>query len=208
MKKLFIVGAGGFGRELAAWINDLPPSDRGWVWQGFLDDNVEALKPFGGFASVAPLATHRVSGDNVYLCGIGSPVIKKKLVEPLLKQGALFTNFIHPRATVGERVKLGQGVVICPECVLSCDIELGDFTMVNLRSTIGHDVKVGPWSTLSAQCDLTGGVELGTSVFLGSRVSIIPGKKVGDGATVGAGSTVMTNVPPHVTAVGNPARVL
>jgi sugar O-acyltransferase (sialic acid O-acetyltransferase NeuD family) len=208
MKKLFIVGAGGFGRELAAWINHLAPSDRNWVWQGFLDDNVDALNLFGSFASVAPLAAHRVSSDNVYLCGIGSPAVKKKLIEPLLKQGAVFTNFIHPRATIGERVKLGQGVVICPECVLSCDIELGDFTVVNLRSTIGHDVKVGSWSTLSAQCDLTGGVELGTSVFLGSRVSVIPGKKIGDGATVGAGSTVMTNVPSHVTVVGNPARIL
>jgi len=208
MKKLFIVGAGGFGRELAAWLNDLPPQSRDWEWQGFLDDNVDALKPFGNFASVVPLASHRVSDQNIYLCGIGAPAIKKKIVEPLLKQGAVFISFIHPRATIGDRVKLGQGVVICPECVLSCDIELGDFSMVNLRSTIGHDVKVGPWSTLSAQCDLTGGVELGTTVFLGSRVSIIPGKKVGDGATVGAGSTVMTNVPAHVTVVGNPARVL
>lgn len=208
MKKLFTVGAGGFGRELAAWVNDLPPQGRDWEWQGFLDDNVDALKSFGNFASVAPLASHKVSDQNIYLCGIGKPAIKKKVVELLLKQGAVFITFIHPRATVGDRVKLGRGVVICPECVLSCDIELGDFTMVNLRSTIGHDVKVGPWSTLSAQCDLTGGVELGAEVFLGSRVSIIPGKKVGDGARVGAGSTVMTNVPAHVTVVGNPARIL
>lgn len=208
MKNLYIVGAGGFGRELAAWINDLPSQSRDWVWQGFLDDNAAALKPFGNFASVSPLASHKVSAQNIYLCGIGSPAIKKKVVEPLLKHGAEFISFIHPRATIGDRVKLGQGVVICPECVLSCDIELGDFTMINLRSTIGHDAKVGPWSTISAQCDLTGGVELGAEVFLGSRVSIIPGKKVGDGAIVGAGSTVMTNVPAHVTAVGNPARVL
>lgn len=208
MKKLYIVGAGGFGRELAAWINDLPSHARDWEWKGFLDDNVDALKPFGNFAEVSPLVSHRVSDQNIYLCGIGSPAIKKKVVEPLLAQGAAFISFVHPRATIGDRVKLGRGVVICPECVLSCDIALGDFTMVNLRSTIGHDAKVGPWSTISAQCDLTGGVELGVAVFLGSRVSVIPGKKVGDGATVGAGSTVMTNVPAHVTAVGNPARVL
>jgi sugar O-acyltransferase (sialic acid O-acetyltransferase NeuD family) len=208
MKKLYIVGAGGFGRELAAWINDLPAQGRGWVWQGFLDDNVDALKSFGDFATVSPLSSHRVSDQNIYLCGIGTPAIKRKLVKPLLEQGAVFISYVHPRATIGDRVKLGLGVVICPECVLSCDIELGDFAMVNLRSTIGHDAKVGPWSTISAQCDLTGGVELGTAVFLGSRVSVIPGKKVGDGATVGAGSTVMTNVPAHVTVVGNPARVL
>lgn len=208
MKKLFIVGAGGFGRELASWINDIPEGDRNWIMSGFLDDDSNALDSFGNFASVLPLASHQVSQENVYLCGVGSPKIKKKIIQSLLKLGAQFISFVHPRATIGDRVKLGTGVVICPESVLSCDIELGDFTMVNLRSTIGHDVRVGPWSTISSQCDLTGDAELGAEVFFGSRVSIIPGKKVGDGATVGAGSTVMSNIPAHVTAVGNPARVL
>lgn len=208
MKKLFIVGAGGFGRELASWINDIPESERNWIMSGFLDDDSNALKPFGNFASAMPLASHQVSKDNIYLCGVGSPKIKKKVIQPLLEQGAQFISFVHPRAIIGDRVKLGAGVVICPESVLSCDIELGDFTMINLRSTVGHDVKVGSWSTISAQCDLTGGVQLGAEVFLASRVSVIPGKKVGDGATIGAGSVVMTNIPDGVTAFGSPARVI
>lgn len=208
MKKLYIVGAGGFGRELASWINDVPEGERNWIMHGFLDDDSNALKPFGSFASAMPLASHKVSPDNIYICGVGSPKIKKKVIQPLLKQGAQFISFVHPRALIGDRVKLGMGVVICPESVLSCDIELGDFSMINLRSTVGHDVKVGPWSTISAQCDLTGGTQLGAEVFLGSRVSVIPGKKVGDGATIGAGSVVMTNIPDGVTAFGSPARIL
>ncbi len=208
MKKLWIVGAGGFGRELYAWATQHPAVGREWVLAGFLDDNAAALKSFGSFATVSPLASHRVQSDEVFLCGVGQPHVKEKLVEPLLKQGAQFISFVHPQALLGARVKMGQGVVICPGVVISVDVELGDFVMVNLLSTIGHDAKVGAWTTLSAHCDVTGFVQVGSRVFMGSRASIIPQKKVGDRAVIGAGAVVIKDVPSDVTMVGNPAKIL
>jgi serine acetyltransferase len=92
--------------------------------------------------------------------------------------------------------------------VVSVDVDLGDFVMINLNSTVGHDAKIGAWTTLSAHCDVTGFVEVGPRVFMGSRVSIIPTKKIGEGATLGAGSVIIRDVPPRVTMIGNPARVL
>ncbi|NBX34538.1 hypothetical protein EBR16_04160 [bacterium] len=80
--------------------------------------------------------------------------------------------------------------------------------MVNLHATVGHDARIGAWSTLSAHCDVTGGVQVADRVFMGSRVSIIPGRKVGARAVLGAGAVVITDVPPGVTMVGNPAKVL
>jgi sugar O-acyltransferase (sialic acid O-acetyltransferase NeuD family) len=208
MKQLHIVGAGGFGRECHAWASQHPDCGKAWTIAGFLDDNAEALKPFGDFAPVRPLAGHRPSADNVYLCGLGLPGAKEKLVSPLVSAGAEFITFVHPRAILGARVKLGEGVVICPGAVLSTDIVLGDFAMVNLNSTMGHDAELGAWSTLSAHCDLTGHVKVADRVFMGSRASVIPGKKVGSGSIVGAGAVVVADVPPGVTVVGNPARVL
>ena len=106
MKQLHIVGAGGFGRECHAWASQHPDCGRAWVIAGFLDDNAAALKAFGDFAPVRPLAGHRPSADNVYLCGIGMPGLKEKLVAPLLAAGAQFLTFVHPQALVGPRVKL------------------------------------------------------------------------------------------------------
>ena len=105
-------------------------------------------------------------------------------------------------------MKLGRGVVICPGAILSVDIEVGDFAMVNLNCTIGHDASLGPWTSLSAQCDVTGHVRVADRVFLGSRASIIPGKTVGSRSIVGAGAVVVTHVPADVTVVGIPARIL
>jgi sugar O-acyltransferase (sialic acid O-acetyltransferase NeuD family) len=206
MKKLYIVGAGGFGRELKTWVSHHPLFANDLVFEGFLDDNKNALDLFSNFAPVYSLGEHQVSSENIYLCGIALPSLKEKLILSLIEKGAQFESFIHPSSIIGERVQLGRGSVICPQCVLSCDIKLGDFTTLNIATTIGHDVQVGDWTTASAQVDLTGGVKVGRGVFFGSRANVIPQKSIGDYATIAAGAVVFTSVPAKTTFAGNPAR--
>ena len=208
MKKLLIVGAGGFGRELYAWASQHPDCGRVWTLAGFLDDNPNALAAFDRFAPVSPIAGHSPSADHVYLAGMGMPALKEKFIAPLVAAGAEFLTFVHPQALVGARVKLGKGVVVCPGAILTVDIEVGDFAMVNLNCTVGHDVRIGPWTSLSAQCDITGGATVGKGCFFGSRATISPGKTVGDRTVIAAGAVVMTHLPADVLAAGNPARVI
>lgn len=208
MKKLYIVGAGGFGREVYAWVKQHPEFNKSWTLAGFLDDNADALMRFGNFSSVIPLKSHEVLNSNVYICALGLPLVKAKLMAPLIEQKAEFISFVHPTAVIGERVKLGRGVVVCPGVSISVDISIGDFSMIGPNTTIGHDGTIGAWCTLCAQCDITGRVTINDGVFLGSRVSIIPGKKIGNKSILGAGSVVISDVPEGVTVVGNPARIL
>jgi sugar O-acyltransferase (sialic acid O-acetyltransferase NeuD family) len=208
VKKLFIIGAGGFGREVHAWAGQHPDCGAHWELAGFLDDNPAALRDYGDFAAVVPLSGHRPTADTLYLNGLALPELKQRLLPPLLAAGAEFLTFLHPTAKVGERVKLGRGVVLCPGAIVTADADLGDFVVLNLRATVGHDAKVGAWTTANAHCDVTGFVEVGEGVFMGSRASIIPGRKVGAGAKLAAGAVVFTDVPPGVTMFGNPARAL
>jgi sugar O-acyltransferase (sialic acid O-acetyltransferase NeuD family) len=208
VKKLHIIGAGGFGRELYAWASQHPDCGRAWKLTGFLDDNLEALKPFGAFAPVFPLTGHRPAADHLHLVGLGMPRLKEQLVAQLLAAGAEFLTFVHPSAILGARVVLGRGVVICPGAVISVDIDVGDFAMVNLNCTIGHDARIGRWTSLSAHCDLTGGARVGQGCFFGSRATVIPGKNIGDRTVVAAGAVVMTHIPSDVLVAGNPARVI
>ncbi len=209
LRKIYIVGAGGFGREVFAWARQHPACGQAWELGGFLDDAADRLdgKDFPA-RILGPLSGHRVEPDAYYLCGMGQPENKRRLLPDLVNQGARFLTLVHPSCVLGPQVKLGTGVVLCPQVVLTANVEIGDFSMLNTHVTAGHDVRVGRDCTISSFCDLTGGVIVGDGVFLASRVTVVPGKTVGDGAYVGAGSVVLQNVRPGQRVFGVPARPL
>jgi len=209
MKNLYIVGAGGFGREVYGWLMDELTLLKGHTFIGFLDDNEDALSGFDlDHGVVGKITEFEFKEDDYFICGIGSVKCKKRLCQPMLDARAQFLTLVHPTALIGRSVTLGDGVVICPRVTLTCDIHIGAMTMINCHSSAGHDVSVGAWCTISAHCDLTGGTVLEDEVFVGSGVSIIPFKKIGSRATLGAGSVVIRDVPESVSVFGNPARIV
>ena len=207
MKDLYIVGAGGFGREVYAWLLDLPACNVEWRIRGFLDDNLQALDGFDYEPGVVARVSDFQPGEgDLFVCAIGARAHKRRVCEGLKARGAQFFTLVHPTAIVGPNVTLGEGVVLCPRVTVTCDVQIDEMVMLNLHCTVGHDVRIGAWSTVSAQCDLTGSVQVGVGAFLGSGVRVIPGKRIGDDAVVGAGSVVIRNVREGQKVFGNPAR--
>lgn len=207
MKRLLIVGAGGLGREVLAWAQQIPVAERDWEIGGFLNSIPDALDNFA--------CSHRILGhpdtfefadNDRFICAIGDPQARLRVGSALQERGAQFINLIHPTAVIGERCAMGTGCIFCPGAVVTCDVKLGDFVLLNLHSTIGHDATIGAGCTLSCHCDVTGGVRLGEGVLLGSHATILPRVVVGDRSIVGAGSVVLRKVPPDVTVMGAPAR--
>lgn len=208
MKSVYIVGAGGLGREVYDWMQEALDFRKEYRFAGFLDDNRAALQGFALEASITPLKEYRYQEEDYLICGIGNPQLKYKLCQPLVEAGAKFLTLIHPSAKVGARSEIGMGSVICPQVVVTCDVHVGAFVLLNLTTTVGHDAKIGDWSTVSAHCDITGSVQLGTSVFMGSGARVIPKKRVGASATLGAGAVVIRDVSEGCSVFGNPARTI
>jgi sugar O-acyltransferase (sialic acid O-acetyltransferase NeuD family) len=187
MKRLVIIGAGGFGREMLAWARQATSL---FHVIGFLDDNLTALAKFPKDVPVlGRVEDYKPKASDVFVCAMGQIETKRRCVERIL-----------------ENVTFGRGVILCPYAAVSSDVKLGDFVSVNLHSTVAHDSIVGKWSQLHCHVDVTGGVVLGEGVLVGSHASILPGIKVGDNAIVGAGSIVTRDVAPGVTVFGAPAR--
>ncbi len=205
-KNLIIVGAGGFGREVYAWARHSFDFGREWRFKGFLDDNPVALDGMDYPPILGDIGSYSVGEDDYFLCGLGKPELKRKVVSLLLGRGARFASLVHPTVVMGNNVELGTGVILCPRVVLTSDIRLGDFVTLNVGSAVGHDSEVGAYTQSSAFCDITGGVMVGEEVFLGSHASILPRVRVGDRAVIGAGSVAIRNVPDDRTIYGNPAR--
>lgn len=209
IKRLLIVGAGGFGREVYTWAGHAACEAADWGVAGFLDSNPAALD---GFELECPILAdprgYLPRSDEVLICAIGDPATRLQLCRDLKARGARFVNLIHPTAVLGNRVRLGEGTILCPYSVVTTNVSLGDYVVLNLHATVGHDAVLGDGCTLSCHCDVTGGARLGEGVLLGSRASVLPGATVGDYAKVGAGSVVLRTVHAYTTVMGVPAKTL
>jgi len=207
MKDLYIVGAGGCGREVLHIIKDIHRiQGPRWNIKGFLDDTEDPLKGKQcDYGVVGTIKGYQPKENEVLVMAIASPQAKQKLVPMLLERGAKFETIIHPTANLGEFNNIGQGVVIYGGFGMTVNINIGDYATI-LSCSIGHDVRVGDYSTISSLSHLLGGVEVGQGVFLGANSVIAPKAIVEDGAYVGVGSVVLRRVKTGRRVFGNPAR--
>lgn len=208
MKKILIVGAGDFGREMFCWLTTDPRHGVEWEAAGFLDDNLDAMASYAhyGVCVVDSISDYRPADGELLLMGMASPETKLKLATDLQARGAEFMTWIHPTAVISRFGRIGTGTVICPKCVVSADATIGDFVTINCTSNIGHDIHIGNGCTINAQCDLTGHTKLGEGVYVGSNVCVVPKVTIGEYARIGAGSVVVRRVRPHTTVMGPAAR--
>lgn len=207
MKQLIIIGAGGFGREVLAWARQSEGHGTEWVVKGFIDDNPATL---AGLNTPAPwigtIEDHRPASDEVFICAIGIPTQRRKCYERIESRGGRFITLVHRTALIGDRVSLGDGVILCPYSVVSGYNNIGKGVVVNMHATVDHDANVGDWTQVNCHCDITGGAQVGSEVWFGSHVAIAPRIRVGDRAYLGIGSAILRDVDADTKVFGLPAR--
>lgn len=206
-KRLYIIGAGGFGREVLSWLQQMPEWGRDWSFSGFIEDNrteLEGLSFTPGI--VGRIQDWQVTPGDAFVCAIGDPKTRLRITDEFSAQGAEFPIIKHPTATLGLGCKIGVGCILCPGTVITTNVTLGDFVIINANSTVGHDAQIGRGTTLSGHVDITGYAQLGEGVFAGSHASVLPKAKVGAYAKIGAGSVVLRSVVAGATVMGVPAK--
>lgn len=207
MKNLYIIGAGGCGREVLQIVKDINRiQGPTWNIMGFLDDTESPLKGIECDYGVVGTIKDFVPGENdVAVMAIASPQAKKMLVPQLKARGVSFATVIHPNAFIGEFCKIGEGAVVYNGFHMTVNIQIGDFATL-LGCRIGHDVSIGDYCTISGYCNILGHVKIGNGVFFGSTCQVIPYTVVEDDAYIGVGSVVIRRVKAGKRVFGNPAK--
>lgn len=207
MREIVIVGASGFGKEVAFLIEEINKFSSKWKILGFLDDNPEK---HGTLCLGYPVLgdTHWLERRNDVACaiGIGDPRIRRKIVRRLDAWKIDFPCLVHPSVVMHSSVKMRDGVIICAGNILTVEILLGRHVHLNLMNTVGHGAVLDDFCTVYPGVNISGDVKLGPGVSMGTGSEIIQGIKVGEGSIVGAGATVVRDLPPNVVAVGTPAK--
>ena len=206
MKDIVIIGAGGFGREVAWLIEDINKKNMEWNLVGFVDDN----KTIQG----TEVNGYRVVGDIDWLKdqelfvvnAIGDPIIKKKVMDRLDGSKNQYPVLIHPSVIYSESVNFGEGSIICAGNIITVNIEIGKHVIINLDCTIGHDANIGDYSTVLPSVNISGFVKTEECVSVGTGSAIIQGVNIGRNTVIGAGAVVVKDLPANCTAVGSPAK--
>ena len=207
MKKLIIVGASGFGRELLMTIKEINRVDEEWDVLGFIDDNLNALDGIDCTHGIlGTINEWDCEGDALFAMGIADPQTKRLVATKLKERGAKFANILHPTARIADETKIGEGLVLFSYADISVNCRIGDFVFVNSFAQVGHDSIIGDYCTLFPTCSVAGGGALGEGVLIGTGASTYPNISIGNGATVGMNSAVIRNVKDGATVMGVPAK--
>ena len=191
-----IIGNGGFAREIAC--NLKKDSYKFYINKKFITkENIN---------TVSAIEDIDFNKSKILVC-IGDQLIRKKIVESF-PQNASYMTYIDKYAVIlnKETVSIACGSIITPGCLLTTNINIGKFTIVNLNTTIGHDTNIGNFVTISPGVNISGNVSIGNNNFYGTNVSIRDNITTCDDVVVGIGSTVIKNIQKPGTYYGSPIK--
>ncbi|NTY01067.1 NeuD/PglB/VioB family sugar acetyltransferase [Deinococcus sp. JMULE3] len=199
MPELHVIGAGGHAKVLVALARAAGERVVG-VW----DDRGE-----GEVLGAAVLGRVEDLPDRVgvrAVVAVGSNAARLRLAG--LFRNVSWAALVHPAAWVAPGARLGPGCVVMAGAVVQPDACLGAQVIVNTLAGVDHDGLLEDGVHVAPGTRLAGNVTLREGAFLGVGAACVPGVTVGAWATVGAGAVVTRDVPPGVTVVGVPARLI
>ena len=211
MKKIAIIGAGGFGREVACLINAINEKSKEWDFIGFFDDVKDI-----GYENEYGKVLGRIKDLNSYpesldvVVAIAKPSAIEVIVKSITSPNIYFPNLIAPNVIFFDKnnISLGRGNIISFGCSISCNVHIGNFNIVNCCILIGHDTKIGDYNAIMPSTNISGNVTMGERNFLGVSSVILEKLTIGNDTTIGANSLIFRNTKDKNTYIGNPASIV
>ena len=138
MKRLIILGAGKYGRE----IEDIAEQINAFDEINFLDDASDASCVIGKCADFEKYQNDRTD----FYVAFGNNETRKKWCEILKSNNACLVNIIHSTAYISPKAKLGSGVAVLPQAIINSYTKIGDGCMINSGAIVDHDCVIEDYS--------------------------------------------------------------
>jgi sugar O-acyltransferase (sialic acid O-acetyltransferase NeuD family) len=215
MKRFAIFGASGCGRGVMPLVRQhleagLSASEADLV---FVDDQPSASVLNGQRVLTYTEWLAEPASSRHINVAIANGQVRQKLVQRCAADGVQFYEARAANVVQLDDVQLGEGAVLCPFVTLTSNVRIGRHFHANLYCYVEHDCVIGDFVTFAPGVMCNGNVHIEDYAYIGAGAVIkqgLPGAPlvIGRGAVVGMGAVVTKSVPPGVTVVGNPARLL
>lgn len=142
MKRLVILGSGGYGRTVYDIAEQLGYSIT------VLDDS-DKEHPLDSFS-------HYISDDIEFIPAFGNNEFRLEWLERIEKAGGKPATLIHPSAYVSPNAHVFDGCIILPGAIINTGTRIGKGCIINLGATVDHDVLVEDGVHLCIRCIIKG----------------------------------------------------
>lgn len=204
---LGIFCAGNLGREVYDIASRINTISHRWNKIVFLDNYVTVKKYYD--TSVYRLEQLEGKKEHIEIViANGEPSIRKAIYDQLKEEGFRLGTLVDPTAIVSPTASLGEGVIVTPFSTISSNVQIGDNVLIQSYIRVGHDIIVGRHSVLSSNSCIGGKTAIGEASFVGMGAVIQEERILGEHVVLGMGAVLFSDLPDHVIAVGNPARIV
>ena len=210
-KQVYIIGAGGFAKEVYLILKRVFKNGELNVL-GFITHNSEVdtvkigIKEFPIVNESEFLKTVKPSQEIQLYIGIGDPAVIKKVAGKFSAYN--FPNLISPCVEIDESVQLGRGNILTKGANFTIDISVGSFNIFNLNTTFGHDTQIGNYNVFNPGASISGGVQIGNGNLIGTGATILQNLSIGDGNVIGGNGLLSKNIQDSKVMVGVPCKEL
>lgn len=211
---IVVLGSGGHAAEVCAYVGQLADLSGAMQLLGCVDDYgapgfAGEITPLGGIQHLAELM--RLHGNLRGITATGDNVLRRLLVaraEAVGAQPIAWWTLVHPHASVGSAVEIGEGTCLAPGSIVTTRSRIGRHCILNVKASVSHDVTIGDFVNVNPGVVIAGGARIGDGCYIGAGATVIDRVKIGQGTVVGAGAVVVDDLPANATAVGVPARII
>lgn len=204
-KELFIIGNGGFAREVLCLVHDLFPtlSLSKWVRFAVPDDKLNENHTM----NIPLVPESKIGNGSQAVIAIGNPARREKVAKKIKTAfNVTFPTLVHPSATLSPWVTLSEGGIVSAGTIFTCNISVGPHSYFNLNSTISHDCKIGSYFTASSGVNISGNCTIGDRVYFGANSACRQGLCISSDIVIGMGGVVVKNLNSAGTYIGTPAK--
>ncbi|MBD8009243.1 acetyltransferase [Acinetobacter pecorum] len=215
LKRLYaIYGASGFGRGVMPLAREQLIAENIQNYELVFIDDAECQSIVNGHKVYSFEAFLELGAADKYIAiAIANHHIREKLVQKVELYNLKHWSVIAPTVISMDEVQIGEGAILCNYVHFTSNIKVGKFFHANYFSYVAHDCIIGDYVTFAPGVKCNGNIHIEDHAYIGTGVVIKQGTPdqplvIGKGAVVGMGAVVTKSVPPGVTVIGNPARIL
>lgn len=124
MKKIVILGAGGYGRTVADVAHQLDYST-------IVLDDADPAHPLSSFQSY-------INPTTSFIPAFGNNAFRMEWINRIEESGGQLATLIHPTAYVSPTATINPGTVILPHAIINTDVVAGKGCIINLGAIVDH----------------------------------------------------------------------